>query len=163
MPARPMRYPQGGGSTVFLHIGSDVILPYREIVVILDAQLLRQSAAVRDLVALAQVDRRVVNLAQGQPRSIVVADRGVYLSPISVLTLRRRGSLRLEEQVGGTGPAGAEGEGSAGRAAPALAPRRRPRKGRAARGAGVRRAGVPASDGPGPGRVRGSEAPRGRD
>ncbi|HEY8551899.1 MAG TPA: extracellular matrix/biofilm biosynthesis regulator RemA family protein [Thermaerobacter sp.] len=148
---------------MFLHIGSDVILPYREIVVILDAQLLRQSAAVRDLVALAQLDRRVVDLAEGQPRSIVVADRGIYLSPISVLTLRRRGSLLLEEQLGGTGDGGAEGEeGAARRTPPALVARRRPRKGRGARGSSARRAGITAPDKPGRRRSRGSESAGGR-
>ncbi|GAB6877376.1 extracellular matrix regulator RemB [Thermaerobacter litoralis] len=82
---------------MFLHIGSDVILPYREIVAILDAGLLRHSAALRDLIALQQLEKRVTDLSAGQPRSIVVADRGVFLSPISVLTLRRRGAAFLEE------------------------------------------------------------------
>ncbi|ADU50130.1 hypothetical protein Tmar_0005 [Thermaerobacter marianensis DSM 12885] len=85
---------------MFLHIGSDVILPYREIVTILDAELLRHSPALRDLLALQELEKRVTDVSGGQPRSLVVADRGLYLSPISVLTLRRRGSLRLDEQLG---------------------------------------------------------------
>lgn len=92
-----MRYPGSGGWAVFLHIGSDVILPYREIVAILDAELLRHSPALRDLVALQQLEKRVTDLAGGQPRSVVVADRGVFLSPISVLTLRRRGNMLVDE------------------------------------------------------------------
>lgn len=90
------------GLAVFLHIGSDAILPCREIVAILDAELLRHSQAVRDLVALQQLEKRVTDLSGGQPRSIVVADRGIFLSPISVLTLRRRGNVLLTE---GTAPA----------------------------------------------------------
>lgn len=84
---------------MFLHIGSDVVVPLREVIAILDAELLERSQAVRDLVSLQQAERRVTDIAGGRPRSIVLTDRGVFLSPISTVTLRRRGAL-IQEQGG---------------------------------------------------------------
>ena len=83
---------------MFLHIGSDVVVPYREVIAILDAELLKRSQAVRDLVALQELEKRVRDVAEGRPRSIVLTDRGIYLSPISTLTLRRRGTLMGEAE-----------------------------------------------------------------
>lgn len=85
---------------MFLHIGSDVVVPLREVIAILDAALLERSQAVRDLISLQQAERRVTDIAGGRPRSIVLTDRGVFLSPISTVTLRRRGTLIREQ--GGT-------------------------------------------------------------
>lgn len=85
---------------MFLHIGSDVVVPLREVIAILDAALLERSQEVRDLISLQQAERRVTDIAGGRPRSIVLTDRGVFLSPISTVTLRRRGTLIREQ--GGT-------------------------------------------------------------
>lgn len=79
---------------MFLHLGSDVVVPYREVIAILDAELLERSQAVQDLVEIQRLDQRVTTIAEARPRSIVITDKGVFLSPISALTLKRRGTLQ---------------------------------------------------------------------
>ncbi|MCL6563152.1 MAG: DUF370 domain-containing protein [Firmicutes bacterium] len=83
---------------MYLHIGHDQTIHHRQIVAIVDRELLTRSPETRQwfnrLRGLNQIygDER-------EAKSLVIVDSGVYCSPISALTLLRRaaGHLGAEE------------------------------------------------------------------
>ena len=75
---------------MFLHVGQEVMIRASEIVAILDSSILDQSNETRQffnrLRALDRVEGDVPS-----SKSMIVTDRGIYLSKISTSTLARRG------------------------------------------------------------------------
>lgn len=73
---------------MFLHIGSDVVVPLREVVGIID--LTEEPSQVnREFLRTAEEEGFVVQLSE-TPVSIVICTKTIYLSPISAKTLYRR-------------------------------------------------------------------------
>ena len=86
---------------MFLHLGSGVCVPLSEILYIQDASQREASEDNRRFWARCQRERVVWNLSEGNPRSLVLTDTGVYLSGISSLTLKKRHDLFLVRRDGG--------------------------------------------------------------
>ncbi len=81
---------------MYLHIGQETVVPFREIVGIFDMENTTISKATRDFLADAEKGHRVVTVCDDLPRSFVVCHDGagnetVYISQISCATLRKRG------------------------------------------------------------------------
>ncbi|HHT68344.1 MAG TPA: DUF370 domain-containing protein [Firmicutes bacterium] len=73
---------------MFLHIGSDVVVPLREVVGIID--LTEEPSQVnREFLRTAEEEGFVVQLSE-TPVSIVICTKTIYLSPISAKTLYKR-------------------------------------------------------------------------
>jgi hypothetical protein len=77
---------------VFLHVGGDVVVRMGEVVAILD-QRAAEASATRELLGFRRSQGRVVHVAGGQPKSLVICTERIFLSPISAGTLRRRVGL----------------------------------------------------------------------
>lgn len=75
---------------MFLHVGSDVTVSLRQVVAILDYRTSQVGEATREFLDASWKANRVIDLSGGDPRSVVLTDNGVYLSPISSPTLQRR-------------------------------------------------------------------------
>jgi len=75
---------------MFLHIGADVLVRRDSIVAICDMTMARRSVATRELLELAEAERRLSRIGEGTPKSFVLCDEKVILSPISCNTLLRR-------------------------------------------------------------------------
>lgn len=75
---------------MFLHVGTDVVVSLKNIVAILDARSSREAEATRQFLSLRKSGHRVLDISGGEPKSIVVTDEEVYLSPISSTTLKKR-------------------------------------------------------------------------
>ncbi len=75
---------------MFLHIGADVVVSMRRVIAILDLKSSRQAEATREFLSWAQTQKRVVDVASGETKSLILTDAEVYLSPISSLTLKKR-------------------------------------------------------------------------
>ena len=77
---------------MLLHIGSDVSVHVRDVIMILDREAAEHSAATREFLKWAKAEDRLrsVLLGNEQPKSFVVTGECVYLSPISSITLGRR-------------------------------------------------------------------------
>ena len=78
---------------MLLHIGGDVSVRLREIVVLLDGEAVKHSAASREFIELAKAEGRFVATSREEPKSYVITTHLVYASPISALTLARRAEL----------------------------------------------------------------------
>lgn len=75
---------------MFLHVGADVVVSLKKVVAILDLRSSREGEATRQFLALRQSNQQVSDISGGDPKSIVVTDDEVYLSPISSVTLKKR-------------------------------------------------------------------------
>lgn len=74
---------------MFLHLGSDIVIPLRDIISITDLKASRTHIN-EDFIKSKQKKNIVVDISEGHAKSFVVANDKVYLSPISSLTLKKR-------------------------------------------------------------------------
>ena len=97
---------------MYLHLGQNVVVAVSEVVAIVDlAAVQRRGFQLEDVIGQARQRGQVVRLAEGAGTSLVITTRGVYVSSISPLTLRRRafaGWLEADGTAGAT-PAGRRG------------------------------------------------------
>lgn len=75
---------------MFLHLGTDVVVSLKHVIAILDLRSAGSPEQVRSLLDTLSRQKRVINIASGDPKSLVLTDTEAYLSPISSLTLKRR-------------------------------------------------------------------------
>ncbi|NLJ74068.1 MAG: DUF370 domain-containing protein [Firmicutes bacterium] len=73
---------------MFLHLGGDVVIPLREVISIINIDH-EESPLNREFVQTAQDEGFVIQLAS-DPISCIVTTKNIYLSPISVYTLKKR-------------------------------------------------------------------------
>lgn len=75
---------------MFLHVGSEAMVPLKEIVAIIDYRSTQLSPATREYLEVSRTEKRIIDLSSGSPKSVVITTNQVYLSPISSLTLKKR-------------------------------------------------------------------------
>lgn len=74
---------------MFLHVGGDVVLSLSDVIVILSLE--QAPMAVRDeYVHRAAQQGELFNVGEEPPKSCIVTRKGVFLSPVSSFTLKRR-------------------------------------------------------------------------
>lgn len=84
---------------MFIHIGGDTMVRLREIIGIFDIHM-QSSAESSPLFERAYENRSIcmIETPGGEPKSIVITDGHVYLSPISSLTLKKRAAHIFREE-----------------------------------------------------------------
>lgn len=86
---------------MYLHLGRDVIISKRDIVLILDLDTSSYSHKTRDFLARAEREGRVINVSTELPKSVVVAHDNerdiIYISQMSSQTLLKRATLQRNE------------------------------------------------------------------
>ncbi|MFO7245628.1 MAG: DUF370 domain-containing protein [Thermaerobacter sp.] len=92
--------------TIYLQPGADHLVPLSAVIAVLDGRLRRQGS-VQEFLDLQRSAGRLVDLAGGRPRALVITDQATYLSPLSPAALRRRVWSR---QAPGARPAGGDAE-----------------------------------------------------
>lgn len=75
---------------MFIHLGEDTVITDKGIIGIFDMDTSTVNKATRDYLAKAEKDKRVVNVNYDLPKSFVVTDEKVYISPINTATLLKR-------------------------------------------------------------------------
>lgn len=75
---------------MFLHIGGQVSVPVRDLVAMLDMEIAKKSPLTAEFLSRVREDRGVLSVDGHEPRCAVITPSTVYLSPISLPTLRRR-------------------------------------------------------------------------
>lgn len=76
---------------MLLHIGADVTVLLKDVIVILNARG-GLAESTREFLGNARHKGIVEGIGEGKPKSIVILDHRVYQSPISSVTLMKRGS-----------------------------------------------------------------------
>lgn len=75
---------------MYLDIGGDVILHWEEVIVIMDFKPWHHSPYNQSLLQAVTQKAEIKDLAFGQPKSYVITKGDIYISPISVTTLKKR-------------------------------------------------------------------------
>ena len=75
---------------MFLHLGGDVVIPFRDVVAIFDMEIRNQSRSTDEFLKVVQEEGFVKDISDGNPKSFVITNKYVYLSAISSLTLKKR-------------------------------------------------------------------------
>jgi len=77
---------------MYLYLGGDIAVPLRALVGIFDLDTVTVSRHSRDFLRRAQQDGRVRDTGGGRdlPKSFVLTDKGVVLSPLGSATLQKR-------------------------------------------------------------------------
>lgn len=75
---------------MFLHVGTDVVVSLGRVIAILDLRTAASAVATREFVSHIKATRKVTDISGGDPKSLVLTDSEVFLSPISSLTLKKR-------------------------------------------------------------------------
>ncbi|MGI6093057.1 MAG: DUF370 domain-containing protein [Veillonellaceae bacterium] len=74
---------------MFLHLGADTVIPLSDVIAITDFKSVRSSTN-RNFIKHMREKKQVIDISSNHPKSFIVTDRGVYLSAISSLTLKKR-------------------------------------------------------------------------
>ena len=82
---------------MFLHIGNDVLIKYKEIIGIFELQGNLSEAHKQIQANNLFNDRQHIYINKKDIKSCVLTDRNVYFSNISSITLKRRGQTLLSE------------------------------------------------------------------
>ena len=75
---------------MFLHIGEDSVITDKGIIGIFDIDTSTVNKATRDYLAKAEKDGRVEYVNYDLPKSFVVTDERIYISPVNTSTLNKR-------------------------------------------------------------------------
>lgn len=75
---------------MFLHLGGETVVLTRELVAIINLENALTADSTREFMKVVEEEGFVQDLSEGSPKSCVVTDRYVYLSPISSTTLKKR-------------------------------------------------------------------------
>jgi hypothetical protein len=75
---------------MFLHVGGDVEISMKRVIAILDLRSSKAGEATREFLAMAYGQKRLIDIADGKMKSLVLTEKEIYLSPISSLTLMKR-------------------------------------------------------------------------
>ena len=81
---------------MYLHLGQNVVVPFREVLGVFDLDNASFSHRTRAFLERAEKEGRVVNISADLPRSFVLCGEGrqgptlIYLSPLSPAALLRR-------------------------------------------------------------------------
>lgn len=74
---------------MFLHLGSDVMVPVKDVVAIYDHKTMEREENYLCFELIKQ-EKEIVPIASDEVKSYVVTDDKIYLSVISSLTLKKR-------------------------------------------------------------------------
>ncbi|MTV50606.1 DUF370 domain-containing protein [Heliobacillus mobilis] len=78
---------------MFLHLGGEIIVPKEDVIAIIDLESSTQAATTKEFLSTVRDEGFVKRIAEeGKEKSFVVTTDFIYLSPISSMTLMKRGN-----------------------------------------------------------------------
>lgn len=75
---------------MYLHLGEDTVITDKNILGIFDMDTSTVNKATRDYLSKAEKDKKIVYVNYDLPKSFVVTDDKIYVSPINTATLNKR-------------------------------------------------------------------------
>lgn len=82
---------------MFLHIGSDVVLPIKDIIAICDIDTTTTAKGTKEFLKVAEEEGFIVSISEDLPKSFIITETDknskIYLSPISSTTLHKRSNF----------------------------------------------------------------------
>lgn len=78
---------------MYLHLGENTLVKDTEIIGIFDIDTSTVNKATRDYLTKAEKDKKVIYVNYDLPKSFVVTDNNIFVSPINTSTLNKRAKL----------------------------------------------------------------------
>ncbi|MDC3417735.1 extracellular matrix regulator RemB [Aquibacillus salsiterrae] len=78
---------------MFIHIGDDNVIRSEDVISIIDYNLVSSSTINEEMLTNQKANNMLVNPVQEGTKSVVITKDLIYLSPLSVLTLKKRASM----------------------------------------------------------------------
>lgn len=75
---------------MYLHLGEDTVITDEKIIGIFDMDTSTVNKATRDYLSKAEKDKKVIYVNYDLPKSFIVTDDKIYISPINTSTLNKR-------------------------------------------------------------------------
>jgi hypothetical protein len=75
---------------MFIHLGEDTVVNDKEIIGVFDIDTSTVNKATRDYLSKAEKEKRVIYVNYDLPKSFIVCDDKVYISPINTSTINKR-------------------------------------------------------------------------
>ena len=75
---------------MFIHLGEDTVINDKEIIGVFDIDTSTVNKATRDYLSKAEKEKRVIYVNYELPKSFIVCDEKVYISPINTATINKR-------------------------------------------------------------------------
>ncbi|MGE5594012.1 MAG: extracellular matrix regulator RemB [Betaproteobacteria bacterium] len=88
---------------LFLHIGGQVSVAVKDLVAMLDIEIARKSPLLAEFLFKTGAGQRFLPVDGQEPKCAVITPSAVYLSPISLATLRRRLEAAYTDPEAGSG------------------------------------------------------------
>ena len=82
---------------MYIHLGDNFVVPSKEVVMILDRQSSLDSSIVTEF--LRKQEDKIVQLTNGEAKSVIVTMNKIYLSPLSSSTLKKRAQFAFDIHV----------------------------------------------------------------
>ncbi len=81
---------------MFLHLGSDSVIPLKNIVAITDMKAAK-SGINQNFIKMKSNEKMVEDISDGNAKSFIITDKKIYLSAISSVTLQKRAGYIRED------------------------------------------------------------------
>lgn len=75
---------------MYLHIGEDTVINDKSVLGIFDMDTSTVNKATRDYLSKAEKEKRVIYVNYELPKSFIVTDNKIYISPLNTGTLLKR-------------------------------------------------------------------------
>lgn len=80
-----------GDWIMYLHLGEDISVPLKTIIGIFDLECCNNSIASKEFLELARSEKKYNSIGnEKKNKSFIITNEGIYLSPISTITLLKR-------------------------------------------------------------------------
>jgi extracellular matrix regulatory protein B len=79
---------------LFIHIGEDVVVQTKDVVAIIDGQVIESSTITSEFLRKQHDNKPIVKITKAIVKSIVITDKNIYFSPLSSSTLKRRSQFQ---------------------------------------------------------------------
>lgn len=82
---------------MYIHIGEDINIQVRDIIAILDKESINDSTLAQEF--FSHHNDKLLNLAKGSFKSVIITSTKVYLSPIASNTLKKRSQQMMIQEL----------------------------------------------------------------
>lgn len=79
---------------MYIHLGDNFVVPSKEVVMILDCQSSLDSPIANEFVE--KQEDKIVQLTNGEAKSVIVTTSKIYFSPLSSSTLKKRAQFAFD-------------------------------------------------------------------
>ncbi|MFG6118654.1 MULTISPECIES: extracellular matrix regulator RemB [Thalassobacillus] len=78
---------------MFIHIGDDQVIRSKDVVAIIDHNLISSSSIIEEMIYNQRKEKNVEEMQTQEAKAIVITEDRIYFSPLSVMTLKKRANM----------------------------------------------------------------------